>query len=392
MLDPKFLARSPADIGVDERRLQRLYDYVEAQVHAGLPSAQVAVGRYGKLAGVRTFGTVTHGGVTSAATDDILYFIGSTTKAVVGIAVWALLEDGKLRLNERVIDIIPEFGVDATDELTVKHRGEITVEHLLLHKGGFPTAPLNPVLWEDREKRLNRMRGWRLNWVPGSRWEYHPTSGHWTLVEIVFRRTGRDFRDYLRERITVPMGVPELYVGLPDNLHHRAADLVYAEEVAPPPGGWGEVNPETLLHFNRPGHRRSGNPGAAGFTSAAELALFFQRLVCVKESGAYAPLKAETIHMATRVRTSDDDRTGGIPVNRGLSIVVAGDRRQRGEGSFGEHASPRAIGHGGAGGQIAWGDPETGLSLGFVTNGFVSNERIRERSHMVSTLAGECAP
>ncbi|MSP77983.1 MAG: class A beta-lactamase-related serine hydrolase [Dehalococcoidia bacterium] len=388
MLDAKFVAKSPADIGIDQARLKKLYDYVESQ---GLSSAQVALGRHGKVAGFHAFGNAKHGDTTSPASASDLYFLGSTTKVVVGAAVWGLIEDNKLKISERVIDIVPEFCVEATDDLTVKHRGDLTVEHVLLHKGGFTTAPMNPLLWEDREGRANRMRRWRLNWAPGTKWEYHPNTGHWVLAEIIFRRTGKDFRDYIRERITVPMGVPELCVGLPDSLHHRAADIVYMETVEPPPGGWGEVSPQAILNFNTPSSRRSGNPGAAALASAAELALFFQRLVNLKESAPYTPLKAETIKMATQVRTTKDDKQNGVPVNRGLSIVIAGAQDNQREGSFGSKVSPQTIGHGGAGGQIAWGDPVSGLSFGFVTNGFVANEKIRARGHMLSTLAAECA-
>ena len=45
----------------------------------------------------------------------------------------------------------------------------------MLHTGGFPHAPMNPRLWEDRDARLRRMMGWRLNWTPDTQWEYHAT-------------------------------------------------------------------------------------------------------------------------------------------------------------------------------------------------------------------------
>ena len=60
------------------------------------------------------------------------------------------------------------------------------------------------------------------------------------------------------------------------------------------------------------------------------------------------------------------------------------------ERGFAPTASARAFGHGGAGGQIAWGDPESGFSLGFVTNGFVPPEALEARSREINRLAGEC--
>lgn len=384
MIDATFIAPTPQAIGLDPQALERLYAYVADEATAtGLPGAQIAIGRRGRLAAVRSFGFAVQGGQTLPVTDDTLFCLYSATKGVVAAAIWALIEDGQLRIEERVAAVIPEFAGLEKDA--------ITVEQVLLHISGFPDAPMHPRLWERREARLERIVGWRLNWEPGSRFEYHSTSAHWMLAEVITRKTGLDFRDYVRQRITARMGVPDLFVGLPDEQHHRAADVMYLEGVGrTPEGGWNETNYDTNLHFNLPSQRRAGTPGAGGFAGAGELALFYQRLVSPEESGEYAALTPVTIEYATKVRTLAHhvDGTKGLPVNRALSVVVAGDHPA--ERGFGEHASLRAFGHGGAGGQIAWGDPETGLSVGFCTNAFVTPARIRERTKRIGTLAVEC--
>lgn len=382
MITSEFIAESPEAIGIDPRGLERLNDFVRGQVEAGLPSAQIALGRHGRLAGVATYGTVTAGGVERPAGVDTLYCLYSSTKGIVGVGAWALIEDGLLRLDERVGDIVPQF---------LTHGKEIvTVEQVLLHTAGFPYAPMHPDLWEDRDKRLARMEYWRLTWPPDSRFEYHATAAHWTIAEIITQRTGLDFRDYMRGRLTEQMGVPELFVGLPDEFHSRAADVVYVEPPVMPEDGWKETNPDTVLHFNLPSQRRAGCPGAGAFAGAGELALFYQRLVSARESGAHAPLKPSTIELATEVRTKAHhiDAASGHPINRALAVVVAGDQPE--ERGFAPTASPRAFGHGGAGGQITWGDPETGLSVGFATNGFAPPEQLAARSLEINRLAGEC--
>jgi CubicO group peptidase (beta-lactamase class C family) len=58
---------------------------------------------------------------------------------------------------------------------------------------------------------------------------------------------------------------------------------------------------------------------------------------------------------------------------------------------FGRTCSPRAFGHGGAGGQIAWGDPETGISVGYATNGFVDAIAMGRRVTAIGSLAANCA-
>lgn len=387
MLSQRHLASRPEDVGVDGGRLEEVFARAKRDVDGGiLPSCQVAVARQGKVAGLRTFGQAVHAGAERPATDESLYTIFSCTKAIVGVAVWSLFEEGLLRLDERVAEIIPEFASNGKDA--------IIVEQVLTHTSGFPRAPLGPPAWDDRSKRLEAFARWRLNWEPGSRFEYHATSAHWVLAEIIERRTGCDFRTFIRERVAGPMGLAELFVGLPEAYDHRVAEVRYVGEIIEPPGGWGEVTPEAILRFNQPAARRVGVPGGGGIASAAELALFYQPLMNGGETvDGMRVLKQETIEFATTVRTTDRHREPlfDYAVNRALSVVVAGDDGNAFMRGFGRVVSPRAFGHGGAGGQIGWGDPATGISLGYCTNGFVDWKTSGRRITAISSLAAKCA-
>ena len=78
-------------------------------------------------------------------------------------------------------------------------------------------------------------------------------------------------------------------------------------------------------------------------------------------------------------------------VHRALGVVIAGDKRRNARG-FGHTNSELAFGHGGAGGQIAWADPATGISLGYCTNGHDRNGiRSARRSIGISSRAAICA-
>jgi CubicO group peptidase (beta-lactamase class C family) len=386
MIRAQDIAHTPEDVGIDSDRLEALFARARRDVEEGvLPSAQVAVARQGKLAGLRTFGSAVHGGQERLATDATLYCIFSATKAVVAVAVWKLIETDYLRADERVADIIPEFGTNG--------KGRITVEQVLLHVGGFPYAPYRPEDWSDRAKRLEAFASWHLDWEPGSRYVYHPTSGHWVLAEIIDRRSGTDYREFIRQHIAAPLGLEELFLGLPGTHDARVADICYVGEPIEPPGGWGDVTPQAMLGLNRPELRRVGLPGGGAVASAAELALFYQPLVNrgVAADGTRI-LKAETIDDATTVRTRDDHRDPvlNIPANRGWSIVVAGGDGRAHLRGFGRATSPRAFGHGGAGGQVAWGDPGTGISVGYCTNGFVDWMTSARRITAISSLAARC--
>jgi len=72
--------------------------------------------------------------------------------------------------------------------------------------------------------------------------------------------------------------------------------------------------------------------------------------------------------------------------------VVASDDGKTFMRGMGRTVSPRAFGHNGAGGQIAWIDPDTGISLAYLTNGLDQNV-IREsrRTTAIASLAAVCA-
>lgn len=393
MTETTHVASKPEDLGIDPEKLEAVFARAKRDVDDGiLPSAQIAVARHGKIAGSRTFGSAVQGGGERPATDDTLYVFFSCTKAIVAAAVWLLFESGDLRLDERVADIIPEFGTNGKDV--------ITVEQLMLHAGGFPYAPLPVEMWEDREERLRRFSEWRLNWEPDSRFEYHATSAHWVLAEILHRRGGQEFRAFIRDRIALPMGLPELYVGAADDVHGRIAEIRYMHDPVEPVGGWGEVTPEAILRFNEPRARRAGNPGGGGIASAATMALFYQVLVNGGQTASGTRvMKPETIEFATTVRAKPQhidqnllliNPEWRVNTNRALAVVVSGDDGYAYLRGFGRTVSGRAFGHGGAGGQIAWGDPVTGISVGYATNGFLDWMAIGRRITAISSLAGDC--
>ena len=382
-MDRKFAA-DPESIGLDPQKLAELTHRVRQEVDEGfLPSAQIAVAREGRVGLFETFGD---------ADNDTMYCVFSSTKAVMSAAAWLLVADGELDVKERVAAIVPEFATNGKEI--------VTVEQLFLHSAGFPSAPFRPLEWDDREARLARFSRWRLNWPPGSRFEYHPTSSMWVIAEIVERRSGKDFREFIRERVIEPLELSDLYVGLPADENHRVAECVhvgdgltsadYARLGVPEPPVT-EVTEDAILSFNRPEFRAVGVPGGGGIASAAGLALFYQGLLHGGAVGGAEVWTTETRAMALEVRSGDlVDPLYGHRVNRALGVIVSGGRDRSFRG-FGHRNSPLAFGHGGAGGQIAWADPATGISIGYCTGGHDRNPmRLGRRGVGISNRAAVC--
>ncbi|MEJ7584487.1 MAG: serine hydrolase domain-containing protein [Acidimicrobiales bacterium] len=373
----------PSTVGVDPGAVEALLERARREVDDGLlPSCQVAMAREGRLVAEEVYGE---------ATSTSRYVVFSATKGVVAGAIWLLVGNGELDVAQRVAEIVPEFGSNGKDR--------VTVEQLLTHTSGFPRAPMPRALWLDRAARLERFGRWRLNWDPGSQYEYHPTSAHWVLAEVIERISGTDFRRFVHDRLLGPLGLRGPRLGVAEADQGDVTTLVAVGEPATPEEleaalgvssiDTGEVTEELLLGFNDARVREAGVPGAGGIARASDLALYYQALLNnPRQLWNPAVLEDGT----GRIRSRFPDPMLGVPANRSLGLVVAGDDGQSHlRSNLGRTVSPRAFGHAGAGGQIAWADPATGLSFAYVTNGLDANLlREARRSTALSSRAAVC--
>jgi CubicO group peptidase (beta-lactamase class C family) len=337
----------PGEVGVDPSRLELFLDRVRLEVEEGaLPSAQVAAAREGRLVAFETFGD---------ASNDDKYILQSVGRTVVAGAVWKLLGEGMLSLDERVADVIPEFGTNGKEI--------VTVEQVLTHTAGFPFAPLGYPKMLDRGTRLAAFSKWRLDWPPGSRLQFHLTAAAWVIAELVERRTGLAFPEYLRKEIVDPLGLG-FVLPLPANQYDKvlaapiAVDRTSDDQEVDPWGPWYLANPDVLA---------GGEPSHSIVGSAADVALLFQAFF---HSGLW---DRAAVDDAIRIRVSEipfgEQIYGGGAeiVNIALFSTVSGDVGS----SLGPRAgSPRTFGHRGAPCQLGFMDPDAGTSFAFLTNGY----------------------
>lgn len=369
---------------IDDAQVSKLIARARREVDEGLlPSAQVALAYNGEIIMQEAFGN---------ATTATRYCIFSATKPFVAAAVWTLMAEGLVDVAKPVAAYFPEFagGPDA------KAKASITLEQVMLHTSGFPHAAMGPPTWNSAKTRAKRMAEWTLNWEPGTRYEYHATSAHWVLAEILERVTGSDFRDVIHQRITSPAGLPRI-LGLAADEQRDVADLVLVGEPATGDeleAAFGvrelpatEVTDEAVMAFNATDVRQLGVPGGGGLARAQDLALFYQHLLHNPNGIWDGAILADAI---STVRNTLPDPFG-VRANRALGVVVAGDDGLSNMRGMGRTVSAAAFGHNGAGGQLAWADPATGLSLGYVTNGYDRHEvRQPRRGTAISSIAATC--
>jgi CubicO group peptidase (beta-lactamase class C family) len=394
----QFFADRPADIGLNPDKVQALFDRAEREIKEGLlPACQIAIARDGKIGAMQTFGSAVQGGRERPATNETFFDIMSCTKAITSAALWILIQEGRVRSRDTVVQYIPEFGTNGKEA--------VTLEHLLTHTSAIPTAPGAQKEWGNKQRRLERFAQWRLEHQPGARFTYHIAANFWPVAEIIERVSGQDYRDFVRTRIAEPLGLTDLRVGLPRSLHGRMADILWVGEpagkaeyeklgVTPPRVAMSSINESMILEFNEPEVREVGSPAGGGITTAGDVALFYQALMHGGRSFDGKEIwKPEMLKDAFSIRNPGfKDPLRGFIANRSLGMVIAGDDGKANLRGFGRTNSPDSFGHPGFGGQLGWADPASGISFAYLTNGFDRNDlREGRRSVALSSLAGSCA-
>jgi CubicO group peptidase (beta-lactamase class C family) len=367
---------------IDPTKVEALLARVRREVDEGLsPAVQIAVAHEGRVVVDETFG----------APPDSRFLAFSATKALVAAAIWRLIDAGEVDVLTSAATYVPEFATNGKDV--------VTVENLLTHTGGFPWAPLGPNRWSTSAGRREAFSRWRLTLDPGTTFVYHPTAGHWVLGEILSTVTGMDHADAIEELVTAPLGLPRLLgialdqqdgildaVGIgepptPEEMEEAYGVKIDIAALIPPDVALG-----ALTSLNDPDARVVGVPGGGGVMRAADIALLYQGLL--HNTGQLWSDEA-LIEGTQRVRMMLPD-VWGVPASRTLGLVVSGEDGLGYRRGFGRTASAKAFGHNGAGGQLAFGDPVTGLSVGYLTAALDQNMiRQARRDVAIGSLAAD---
>jgi CubicO group peptidase (beta-lactamase class C family) len=128
--------------------------------------------------------------------------LASFTKQFTALAIMLLVHDGKLRYDERLTDLFPDFPA---------YGRAITVRHLLTHTSGLPDyEDLMGSTWtaarqiQDEEVLSLLARQTHLKFAPGASWDYS-NSGYVLLGLIAAKASGEPFGKFLENRIFQPL-------------------------------------------------------------------------------------------------------------------------------------------------------------------------------------------
>lgn len=355
-------------MALDEQLNQRVNALLQQQIADGRQlGVQVAAYRHGEPI-VDTWAGTVGPGDERPVQRDTLFSSFSTTKGVASTALHILADRGAIDYDTPVAKYWPSFAQNG--------KGEITVAQAMSHQGGLHAMP-NPLTVEflcDWDAGIRWIEEATPAWEPGTAMGYHAYSFAWVVGGIVQGATGRHIKDVIREEIAEPLGVSdEMYVGIPGGIEARLASLQPATRSEDLVELFGAGHPmfqasprQNPIDFNDMRIRQTCLPSANGHFTAAALARMYGALANGGEVDGARLVSPGHIAKMQETRIQGPDRVlFDMPFRRGVGYIMGG----RNGGVYGP-MGPRetAFGHDGAGGSIAFADPEVGLSVAVTLN------------------------
>ena len=365
----------PQDAELKAGSVDKIWRAVEAMYRTGLhPGIQLVVRRRGKVVLDRSIGHASGngpgddaGGIKAPLTPDIPVCLFSASKAVTAVLAHKMIEQGKFRLDDRVADYLPEYGVHG--------KGQTTVRELLAHRAGIPSLPVkevDPKLLTDWEEVIRLLCGAKASSGAAQQQSYHAVTAGYIVGELVRRVSGRSLPQVLREELAEPLGCRHFTYGLPEAERETSLALSYSTGpramfplnlVAKRALG---VEFEALAPLsNTPDFLSAVVPAANIFSTADESSRFYEMLLCGGTFNGRRILKPETVAAAVQPAGKIQiDRTLLVPVRFSPGFIL-------GERPFGLYGGScaKAYGHLGFINIVCWADPERDISVALLNTG-----------------------
>lgn len=311
-------------------------------------------------------------------TGDTPAIVYSCTKGLTTIAMYRLVEEGRLDLDAPVARYWPGFAANG--------KAKITVRHVLSHRAGLPAL--------DRTLSREELLAWdpvieaieaqRPLWEPGTAYTYHAKTFGWLAGEVIRRVTGMSPGTWFRRSVAEAAGAGAR-IGVPveeQAIVARTEAPWPAPDGVPPPPPMTETQVRAVtmngvipfpdvdgeVSYNAPDIRAAELPGGNGIASARDLAVIYGACVSDRARGGdRAPggrlLSRASIDDALVLRSSGPELLGPHDGSGRWGTGFMLDSPP-----FRPMLGPRSFGHDGAGGLLGFGDDEHAVGFGYVTN------------------------
>jgi CubicO group peptidase (beta-lactamase class C family) len=301
-----------------------------------------------------------------------LFPVFSVVKAVTAVSLHIQAERGLIDYEAPIARYWPEFAANGKDRATICDA--------LSHRLGIPQMPagVTPELMSDYDWMVEQVARLEPLFPPGTANGYMCYTFGWIIAECV-RRTDpkhRPFGQFVRQEICEPLRIDDLWVGIPAQLEARLARLVNAPNrpLSPDSPIFAAIPPQVATKeeiFGRSDVRRACVPGANGIMSARGACRLFAMLANGGELDGVRLLSPERVasFSVPRADTDKPDRVLGYPAKVGTAGFWLGGSETAAEDPCQlVGRNPRTICHPGAGGSIAWANPDARLAVAICHN------------------------
>ena len=335
-------AVSPAAVGMSAERLSRIDAAVkEAIERKECPGAVVLVGRRGKVVFRKAYGNRALLPSPEPMTIDTVFDMASITKPVAtATSVMILIEEGKIRLADRVVKLLPEFASGGGA------RDQVTVEELLTHRAGLAADDPMSLYVGSAKEIFERKHRQPLVSAPGSRFLYSDV-GFEVLGELLARVSSLPLEEFAHQRVFVPLGMTET------EFRRDGHGRLPVSRIAPTERINGEIR-RGAVHDPR-AYALGGVAGHAGlFSTADDLARYAMAMM----KGGAPVLSPAGVAAMTRPRSYGDGDLRALGWD--VATSYASNR--------GDLFPPGSYGHTGWTGTSLWIDPATQTFVILLTN------------------------
>jgi CubicO group peptidase (beta-lactamase class C family) len=304
--------------------------------------------------------------------EETVFWMGSVTKAISAVGLHIQAERGLIDYREPVATYWPEFGQHGKDRCTVLDA--------LSHRSGVPIFPLDatPERMNDWDWVCERIAGIHPLYEPGTRNAYHSYTFGWIIGEVV-RRTDpkhRPFNVFLREELFEPLGIDELWLGIPPEVDPRVAavtdimnEATYVQKARFPYERVIALPPAVAASqrvFGRSDVRQAGQPAAGAIANARSVARLFAMLAGGGELDGVRLLSEDRVNLFYAPRPEGWDLVLGDHTRMSIAGFWITNPSEGVAAPLGDGI--RTFGHMGAGGNAAWADLKHRLAVAILAN------------------------
>ncbi len=212
-----------------QEQVKLLDDYIENALTVWAPPGlAVTVVKDGEIVFTKGYGTRTIG-VDNPVDEHTLFGCMSTTKAFTAAALAMLVDEGKVKWDNQVINYLPDFQL--YDPYITR---EITVRDLLTHRTGLGNTDY---LWSwmqiSSDSALYKMRDVKPSYSLRSNFIYQNLM-YLAAGKVIEKASGKSWDSFLKDRIYIPLGMNETfakYEMVKDKENKADGHLTYEEEI-----------------------------------------------------------------------------------------------------------------------------------------------------------------